>query len=74
MAYNKIMRKSTVVITEEDTDIIARLKRMRAYSQLTQEEFAQKFEIPMRTYQKWENGDRTPPDYVVHMMERIMEM
>ena len=74
MADNKIMRKSTVIITEDDSDTIARLKRMRAYAQLTQEEFAQKFEIPVRTYQKWENGDRTPPDYVVHMMEIIMDM
>ncbi len=74
MAGNKIMRETTVIITEEDSEKIARLKRMRAYAQLTQEEFAQKFEIPVRTYQKWENGDRTPPDYVVHMMEQIMDM
>ncbi|MCR5451453.1 MAG: helix-turn-helix domain-containing protein [Lachnospiraceae bacterium] len=57
----------------KDTDTIARLKRLRAYSGLTQAEFATKYEIPASTYAKWENGDREPAGYIVSLLERAVE-
>ena len=35
----------------------------------TQQEFAKRYNIPFRTIQNWESGVRTPPDYVVELLE-----
>ena len=41
---------------------------------ITQTELSKWFEIPLRTVQDWYSGRRTPPDYVVNMMVRIIEL
>lgn len=41
---------------------------------LTQTELSKWFEIPLRTVQDWYGGRRNPPDYVVKMMVRIIEL
>ena len=33
---------------------------------------AKKFNIPLRTVYGWCKGDRTPPDYILSMMNRII--
>ena len=40
---------------------------------LSQTELAKKFGIPLRTVQNWHSGVRTPPPYVVAMIEKIMD-
>lgn len=40
---------------------------------LTQAELARRFGIPLRTVQDWHAGRRTPPDYVVNMIVKILE-
>lgn len=35
---------------------------------------AHRFSIPPRTVQQWYAGDRTPPAYVVSMMEKILDV
>ena len=70
---SKAMRRSSVVVERSDTDIMARLKRLREYMGMTQADFAESFDIPPSTYRKWENGDRTPPDYVVTLLEKAVE-
>ena len=62
-----------MLIDETDTDVIARVKRLRAYAGLTQEDFATKYGIPVATYRKWENGERVPPDYTITLLERVIE-
>lgn len=37
-----------------------KIRKIRTGLGLTQEEFSRRFCIPLRTYQKWEQGDRTP--------------
>lgn len=50
------------------------IKEMRAQSGLSQSKFAAMFNIPVRTLQAWEQEQSTPPEYVVRMMERIIQM
>ncbi len=69
----KHMRKSSVIIEKTDNDVMKRVKRLRAYAGLTQDEFANKYGIPAATYRKWENGNRIPPDYVITLLERVIE-
>ena len=36
---------------------------------MTQKDFAEYFNIPVRTLQDWEHGKRIPPPYVVELIE-----
>ncbi len=39
---------------------------------MTQKEFADKYNIPIRTIQKWERNGSIPPDYVIELVEKNM--
>lgn len=39
---------------------------------ITQTELSRKYGIPLRTVQDWHGGRRTPPDYVVNMIEILL--
>ena len=41
---------------------------------LSQTALAKKFNIPLRTVQDWHAGRRVPPDYVVSMMWRLLDL
>lgn len=45
------------------------IKAIRANAGLSQSKFAAKFEIPTRTLERWESGDRVPPAYVLKLLE-----
>ncbi len=50
------------------------LREMRTRLGDTQSEFAARYNIPFRTVQNWEAGVRTPPEYVMNLLEqRIRE-
>lgn len=40
---------------------------------MSQKQFADYFEIPIRTIQSWEQNLRTPPNYIAIMMEKILK-
>lgn len=40
---------------------------------LTQKALAERFGIPLRTVEDWSTGKRTPPDYVVRMIQQLLE-
>ena len=44
------------------------LREMRDSTHMTQKEFAEKFEIPLATYRKWEQGEATPAPYIVKLI------
>ena len=50
------------------------IKELRKITGLSQTAFAKKFHIPVGTLSHWEQGVRTPPDYVVYMLSRIIYM
>ena len=48
------------------------VKELRKSTKMSQGAFATYLGIPVRTLQDWEQERRTPPEYVVEMMERIL--
>ena len=49
------------------------IKNLRTRTNLSQSKFADVVGIPVRTIQKWEQGDRVPPDYVVKLIEYFLK-
>ena len=49
-----------------------RIKELRKEIGYTQAQFGALFGIPMRTIQDWELGYRTPPEYVINMIEELL--
>lgn len=47
---------------------------LRRQTSLSQRQFAELFDIPVRTLQQWEQGKSAPPAYVVSMMERLLPL
>ena len=45
-------------------DFAQRLKEVRKAAGVSQQAIADRMLIPKRTIEKWETGERTPPDYV----------
>ena len=45
------------------------IREMRMLLGDTQSEFAARYNIPFRTIQNWETGVRTPPEYMVSLLE-----
>lgn len=45
------------------------IKDLRATTGLSQAKFGEWLNIPVRTLQDWESGRRTPPPYVVELIE-----
>jgi DNA-binding transcriptional regulator YiaG len=48
-----------------------KLKTFRKLEGLSQNQFAEKYEIPFNTYVKWEQGARRCPAYVIKMLSII---
>ncbi|MBE5900443.1 MAG: helix-turn-helix domain-containing protein [Lachnospiraceae bacterium] len=53
-------------------DTKQRIKELRKSMGLSQSKFAEKFDIPVRTLQQWEQGRSEPPVYVIKMISYIM--
>lgn len=49
------------------------IKKIRLQTGLSQSKFAGMFEIPVATLKDWEQGRRTPPSYVVNMIQMILQ-
>ncbi len=45
------------------------IKEIRQLTSLSQPKFCEKYGIPLQTLRKWEQGHRSPPDYVVELLE-----
>lgn len=48
-------------------------KELRNFSELSQKDFSEKYEIPKRTVEDWESGRRNPPGYVIALLERAVK-
>ncbi len=49
------------------------VKEMRQKLGITQEMFAQRYNIPKRTIENWESGKSKPPAYVLEMLENAVK-
>lgn len=45
---------------------------IRRRSGLSQAKFAEKYEIPKRTLENWEQGSRKCPEYVYNLLDRVV--
>lgn len=45
------------------------IKELRTACGMTQKAFAEYLKIPKRTIEDWENERRTPPEYIVELIE-----
>lgn len=50
------------------------IKEMRELLGLTQSQFAEKYEIPKRSIENWEGGQRKCPEYVLKLLERVVKL
>ena len=50
------------------------IKAIRNDTALTQRKFSEKYNIPIRTIQKWERNGSTPPEYVPELLEKVIFM
>ena len=62
--------RSKAEILPNDYDYI---KSIRIAAGLTQKEFSSLYQIPIRTVQNWEGGKRRPPDYMMHILQRLID-
>ncbi len=49
-----------------------RIRELRKQTGLSQTKFGELFGIPLRTIQHWESENRTPPEYVINMIEELL--
>lgn len=49
------------------------IKEMRELLGISRAEFSRRYGIPLRTLEDWESGKRTPPPYVINLLERIIK-
>lgn len=49
------------------------VKEFRLAHKMTQKQFAEYFEIPLKTVQSWEQGARKPPEYLFKLMVKYLE-
>lgn len=40
---------------------------------ITQTELSKKYQIPLRTVQAWYHGERNPPQYIIKMLDKLLE-
>lgn len=46
---------------------------LRKQTSLSQSQFAKKFHLSIRAVQSWEQGKRNTPEYVLYMVQKILE-
>ena len=49
------------------------IKELRSITGLSQQAFSDKYNIPKRSIENWESGKRTPPEYVIKLLERVVK-
>lgn len=48
------------------------IKDLRSSTGLTQKDFAAKYQIPLSTLRKWEQGESSPPPYVLSFLAHML--
>ena len=51
-----------------------KIREIRGSLGLSQSKFAKKFHINISTLQNWEQGRRQVPDYVIYLINKIIEL
>lgn len=48
------------------------IRELRALTGLSMQKFGDLYQIPLRTIQHWEGNDRTPPEYIITLLQRVV--
>lgn len=48
------------------------ITEMRKHLNVSRAEFSRRYNIPIRTLEDWESEKRTPPEYVMSLLERAV--
>lgn len=48
-------------------------ERIRNISTLSRAAFSRKYHVPVRTLEDWDAGKKTPPIYVMELLERVVK-
>ena len=48
------------------------IRELRDHTKMTQQAFADHFGIPVSTLRKWEQGESSPPDYVIRLITKAL--
>lgn len=48
------------------------IKELRKSIDLSQSQFAREFDIPLRTLQRWEQGQNKTPEYIIALIKRLL--
>lgn len=70
-----LLEVSKLVIFEKGINMLntgMSIREMRGRTGLTQKAFSELFGIPVSTLRKWEQGEASPPEYVVRLLARIL--
>lgn len=57
----------------DDSDLSDILKSIRRPTGLNKSDFAEKYKIPIGTYEKWERGENYPSEYLVELLKFKVE-
>lgn len=50
-------------------ELSERIRELRAETGLNRRQFAEHFQIPLRTVEEWEAGRRKPPEYIPRLIK-----
>ena len=60
-------------LSKGDPSATVSVSDLRALAGISRSEFSRRYGIPVRTMEDWESGKRTPPEYVVNLLERVVK-
>ena len=56
-------------LEENSLELSERIRALRAETGLNRKQFAEHFQIPLRTVEEWEAGRRKPPEYIPRLIK-----
>ncbi len=57
----------------ENRNVAELIRNARLEAKLSRQQMASKYDISLRTLESWEDGERTPPDYVLNLLLRCLK-
>ena len=73
MGFFSYQVKEEDVFPEKSVSHPLTFHEVRTLSGLTQKEFSEKYNIPKRSVENWDAGSRTPPDYLIELLSRVVK-
>ena len=71
-----LLDKYTTLWYSEATEVyeLMTIKELRMKTGLSQSQFAKKYKFTVKQVQSWEQGWRNTPEYVLYLLERVIDL